>query len=176
MSRSRQRYPLEAGQKLDINQLRRTGVMSRNLNGASAGSLSVRYPEIDFSQEIQFVSRKRHFGGRQFYFVCPVTGRLASVLWRPSGASRFASRQAFGRGVAYTSQFADATNRCHLARDRIRTKLGAGWFDDMPPRPKRMRATTYARWEARYDEQEEKLDAMLLRFFRAKWPHLKVFV
>jgi hypothetical protein len=29
--------------------------------------------------------RRWHFGGRQWYFMCPVRNRPASVLWKPSG-------------------------------------------------------------------------------------------
>src|SRR5258705_6547425 len=105
MSRFRQRVQLEAGPKLDTNALLRSGIMSRPAAGEKAGSLVVRYPEIGFEQEINFVSRPRHFGGRQLYFRCPATGRLCSTLWKPPGASRFASRQAWGRQVAYQSQF-----------------------------------------------------------------------
>jgi hypothetical protein len=175
MSRSRQRYPLEAGQKLDINALRRAGTIPPALNGEKAGSLSVRYPD-GFEQEITFVSRKRHYGGRQFYFVCPVTGRLCSVLWRPPGATRFCSRQAWCRQVAYAVQFADTTDRCHLAKRKICRRLGASDGDDFPPRPKRMRARTYAKWEARFEEQEKRLDDALLSAWRTRWAHLKVFV
>jgi hypothetical protein len=46
------------------------------------------------------VSRPRYYGGHQWFFVCPVTGGLATVLWRPPGASKFCSRQAWGRQVA----------------------------------------------------------------------------
>jgi hypothetical protein len=176
MSRSRQRVPLEAGQKLDINQLRRAGHMPRDLQGASAGSILVEYPAIGFSQEIRFTSRPRHYGGRQFYFECPVTGRRCSVLWR-FGAGRFACRQAWRGQVAYTSQFAEPSARCHMAKDRIRRRLGGpDWWDDMPPKPKRMRKATYARWEARYELQERMLDTLLLRLFSTKWAHLKDIV
>src|ERR1700730_10153593 len=88
MSRPRQRYTLEAGQKLDINALLRSGAMRRPANGEKAGSLRVSYPTIGFEQEINFVSRKRNFGGRQYYFLCPATGRLCSVLWKPAGTKQ----------------------------------------------------------------------------------------
>jgi hypothetical protein len=140
VSRHRERVCLEAGLKLDINRLLREGIMPRPTEGEIAGSLRVRYP--DFEQEIQFVSRQRHFGGRQFYFQCPATGRLCSVLWKPPGASRFACRQAWGGQVAYQSQFSEKTTRCHLAKEKIRQRLsGPDWWDDMPPRPKRMRGS-----------------------------------
>jgi hypothetical protein len=177
VSRPRQRLCLQDGQKLDINALRRDGYMVKDLNGAVAGSLSVKFPQISFAQEINFASRKRHFGGRQFYFECPVTGRLASVLWRPNGASRFASRQAWRGQVAYRSQFADATSRCHLMKMKIQRRLSDNdWADLLPPRPKRMRHATYAKWEARFNLQDQKLDEALLNAFGARWAHLKVLV
>ncbi len=176
MSRNRQRVPLEHGQRIDINQLRRDGLMPRSLDGATAGTLRVSYPAINFEQDINFTSRPRHFGGRQFFFQCPGTGRRCSVLWKPPGASRFACRQAWGGQVAYAIQFADATNRCHLAQARIRAKLGAEWFDDMPGKPQRMRWKTYERLEARYEVQERKLDSLLLGFMQGKWSVLKDIV
>lgn len=175
MPRSRERVCLEAGLKLDMNRLRRAGIIPPALGSQKAGSLRVRYP--DFEQEIQFVSRQRHFGGRQFYFVCPATGRLCSVLWKPPGASRFACRQAWGGQVAYQSQFADTPSRCHLMKARIQKRLSnKDWADLLPPRPKRMRAATYARWQARFDLQDQRLDAMLMRLFQTKWAHIKDIV
>jgi hypothetical protein len=183
MPRSRERVCLEAGLRLDINKLRRTGVMPRGLNGEKAGILGVRYPDIGFEQEIHFTSRPRHFGGRQFFFQCPATGRRCYVLWKPPGATRFCSRQAWGGRVAYQSQFTDSTDRAHLAKAKIRARLcdvggwrePEGWSDPLPPRPKRMREATYARWKARFEEQERKLDEALLEVWRTKWSHLKAF-
>jgi hypothetical protein len=175
MPRYGERVCLEAGLKLDMNTLRRAGTIPPAPDGQKAGSLRVRCP--DFEQEIQFVSRQRHFGGRQFYFQCPATGRLCSVLWKPPGASRFACRQAWGGQVAYQSQFADATSRCHLTTAKIQRRLsGEDWADLLPPRPKRMRVVTYARLEAKFDLQDQRLDAMLMRLFATKWAHLKDMV
>jgi hypothetical protein len=167
MSRHRERVCLETGLKLDINRLLRDGIMPRPIEGEIAGSLRVRYP--DFEQEIQFVSRRRHFGGRQFYFQCPATGRLCSVLWKPPGTSRFACRQAWGGHVAYQTQFVAKSERCHLAKEKIRQRLsGPDWWDYMPARPKRMRAATYARWAARFELQERNLDQAFVDVFRAR--------
>jgi hypothetical protein len=173
MSRPRQRVCLEEGMRLNINQLLSSGAMPRPANGETAGTLSVRYPEIEFEQEIRFTSRPRHFGGRQYYFMCPATGRRCSTLWKPPGATRFASRQAWGGRVAYRSQFAEPSARAHLAKAKISARLrGPDWWDDVPPRPKRMRAATYARWEGRWAREEEKLDALLLRLFQTKWARI----
>jgi hypothetical protein len=178
MARPQTRVCLENGLKLDINRLRRAGTIPRELDGEKAGSLSVKYIEIGFEQEIVFVSRSRHFGGRQYYFVCPATGRLCSVLWRPPGASRFACRQAWGsRRVAYRSQFAVPTSRAHLAKFKIQRRLSTeDWADLLPAKPKRMRAVTYARLEARWELQEKRLDDALLLAWRTRWSLLKGMV
>jgi hypothetical protein len=82
MARSRQRVRLEAGLKLDINQLLRRG---RNQPGSKAdlssrvrGWMRVKSGSLD--QTIELVSLARPYGGRQWYFLCPRTGRQASAL------------------------------------------------------------------------------------------------
>jgi hypothetical protein len=178
MPRARQRVCLEAGLKLDINALRRSGAMAKDMGGATAGTLSVRYPEIGFEQEIRFTSRPRHYGGRQFFFQCPTTGRRCYVLWKPPGATRFCSRQAWGRHrVGYATQFDETTARAHRAKAKICRQLGAAnpWEDDFPPKPKRMHWKTYERWRERYELQEKRLDDALLRVWQTKWAHLDIF-
>jgi hypothetical protein len=123
MPRSRSRVCLQDGLKLDLNRLTRKGFVQRNCDSGVCGikwtnsywgdafaliSADLSAPpsgwlklEGDLSQSISLAAKPRRFGGHQWYFVCPVTGRLASVLWRPPGAKRFCSRQAWGRhGVA----------------------------------------------------------------------------
>jgi hypothetical protein len=173
MSRNRKRVPLESGQRLDINALRRDGIMDKDLNGALA--VVVKFPQIDFEQKIALTSRPRPYGGRQYYFVCPATQRRCAVLWRPNGAKQFASRQAWRGQVAYASQFADPCDRAWLMKHKVGRKLGGDGSADIPPRPKHMRQGTYDRWYDRWYEQEQRIDDALMRFYRAKWPHLKVF-
>jgi hypothetical protein len=176
VSKARQRCPLESGQKLDTNALRRTGHMPRELNGAKAGTLRVSFPTIGFEQEIHFTSRPRHFGGRQFFFQCPATGRRCCVLWRPPGASRFACRQAWGDRVGYAVQFADSSDRAHLAKAKIRRQLGdVDELDNFPPKPKWIRWPTYERWRERYELEEKWLDDALMQMWRMRWVHLRVF-
>jgi hypothetical protein len=172
MARNRQRVCLESGAKLDINRLLREGEIS------PGGGVILRLEFGDGSQqEIALTSRPRHFGGKQWYFLCPRTGRSVSVLWRPLGARWFASRQAWGRQVAYESQFQDCIGRAHLGKQRIKTRL-IGSLDpdewDLPPKPKRMRWKTYNRYEQKFDRYEEILDdgcAVLV----AKLAGLKIF-
>jgi hypothetical protein len=119
------------------------------------------------AQQITLVSRPRHYGGRQWFFVCPVTGGLATVLWRPPGAGRFCSRQAWGRQVAYRSQFLDRDSRAHYGQSKINSKLcSIGKFDPQdrkfPPKPKGMRRKTYHRYEEKFDNYERNLNDSLL--------------
>lgn len=65
------------------------GTISADMTGQSEGWLDVRAG--NFSQCIALVSQQRHFGGRQWYFLCPRLDRVASVLWKPQGAKSFSS-------------------------------------------------------------------------------------
>jgi hypothetical protein len=181
MSRPRQRVCLQDGLKLDLNQLARKGFIKRganigargitwtssywgeiakalitaDLSGAETGWFRIKIGNLE--QRIILFARPRHFGGQQWYFVCPSTNRLASVLWKPAGATRFCSRQTWGRQVAYQSQFNDSTSRAHPGKARIKNRLIAGldtdeW--DFPPKPKWMRWATYDRHERQYDHYE----------------------
>jgi hypothetical protein len=114
-------------------------------------------------QHINIVAYPRHFGGLQWYFVCPYMSRRASVLWRPPGARHFASRQRWGRQVAYASQFCPRVDRAHRGQAKINARLCAiGGFDpeewDFPPKPKWMRWRTYNRAEEKFDRYEAILD------------------
>jgi hypothetical protein len=185
MPRTRQRVCLQDGLKLNLNRLIRNGfvqpgaktgvrgirwthsywgnvtpgMISADMSGKYEGWLRIQLGSLD--QWIILVPQLRHFGGRQWYFSCPVKDRLVSVLWKPNGANRFCSRQAWGRQVAYQSQFNDATNRAHAGKVRIKMRLIGDlepdeW--DLPPKPKWMRWATYNRQIAQYDRYEQYLD------------------
>jgi hypothetical protein len=187
MPRPRYRACLEDGLKLDLNHLARKGFVKFGANiGARRISWGNRLGEIargiinadmtdpnhawfcigigGFVQQIALVSHPRHLGGCQWFFVCPVTGALASVLWKPTGADSFLSRQAWGRQVAYRSQFQNASDRAYLGKERIKARLigdldPAEW--ELPPKPKWMRWKTYNRYEEKFDKYEEILDETL---------------
>jgi hypothetical protein len=168
MPRPLKRVCLQDGQRLDINALRRNGTIQLR-PGEAAGTFLVTMPQIGFEQKILFVSRRRHLGGRQYFFECPATGKLASVLWRPPGATRFACRAAWGRQVAYRSQFVDAAQRTHIAMAKIAAKLGAEAGGAFPDKPLWMRWPTYEALRARWDEQQQRLDDAL----GAAWARLE---
>ena len=184
MPRDRQRVCLQDGLKLDLNRLARHGCVQC---GRYSGPTGIRWTHsywgeiasgticADLSphegwvqirigglnQRISLVRQRRHFGGFQWYFVCPVRTSIASVLWKPSGATRFCSRQTWGRQVAYQSQFSDATGRAHLGQAKIKSRLIGNlnpdeW--DVPPKPKWMRWQTYDRHVERYDHYGAVLD------------------
>jgi hypothetical protein len=155
MSRSRVRVCLQDGLRLDLNRLARKGFIKFGTNigprgiawtnsywGVVYGVISadmsnqddawLRIQIGDSIQQITLVWRSRHFGGRQWFFVCPATGRLVTVLWKPPGASRFCSRQGWGRRVAYASQFLDRDGRAHHGQSKISSRLcSIGQFDPM---------------------------------------------
>jgi hypothetical protein len=202
MPRSRQRATLECGLKLDLNRLARRGFIRRgaymrsgitwtnsyygeeialglitaDMSGEFEGWFRIEIGGL--SQSIDLTSRPRHFGGRQWYFVCPRSGRNVSVLWRPPGARSFASRQSWGRQVAYLSQFSTWIDRAHQGKQRIKRRLcSIGSFDpdewEFPPKPKWMRWRTYNRSEDQFDAHEAALDRgtfALIAKFIARYP------
>jgi hypothetical protein len=174
MARDRWRARLEDGLKLDLNKLIRDGLArpgsdcrssirwTRTRDGAevASGRIAVNMLgeangwfslEVDgLRQEIALESRPRHFGGAQWYFVCPSRCRLCSVLWRPYGAKGFVSRQAWGRGVAYGSQFETPHDRALDRAQNLRRRLeGPKCKSQMggilPTKPKGMHTRTYER-------------------------------
>jgi hypothetical protein len=186
MSRPRQRICLQEGLKLDINLLARRGLIapgsatgphsirwvnsngqviasgwiSADMQGDMEGWLHIQIGQLQ--QTITLATLPRHYGGRQWFFMCPVTNRRASILWLPRGERQFASKHAWPGKVAYRSQFMTAMDRAHLGKERIKQRLIGGldpheW--DFPPKPKWMRWKTYQRYVERFERYEAALDA-----------------
>lgn len=183
MPRDRQRLSLESGPKLDLAKLIRSGagkpgshiqcVLTYGSGETIAAVLKMsNYGgslELSFQgrqQLFSLVSHPRHFGGLQWYVVCSKTGQRVRVLYRPLGATFFASRHYWGRRAAYASQFLDPIGRAWRTKAKVKAAL-LGDADpdewDLPPKPKGMRWATYERWVARYDAAEEMLDAQLAK-------------
>ena len=69
----------------------------------------------------------------------------------------FRCRQAWGRRVAYTSQFLNRDDRSHRGQAKIKAGLIGDLDPDewhLPPKPKWMRWTTYDRFGERFDHYE----------------------
>jgi hypothetical protein len=172
MPRWRERVRLEDGLKLDLNTLIRqnlvrpraawgstiiwsyrysgeqiaSGQVTADMSNASGGWFRIQLGTLD--QRISLDAVPRHFGGQQWYFLCPRTWRPVSVLWKPPGARNFASRQAWGRQVAYGSQFETRHDRALSRAQDIRYRLGGpdhvSVIDGItPPKPKGMHRRTY---------------------------------
>ena len=139
-------------------------VISANMEDSSEGWVRIRLGSLD--QRIGLVTQPRRFGGRQWYFECPVTHRHCRVVWMPPGARRFGSRQIWGRDVvAYASQFGTPADRAELGKAKIKSRL-MGDSDpdkwDLPPKPKWMRWRTYKKHIEKFDYYEEVLDGVLV--------------
>jgi hypothetical protein len=181
MPRDRQRLTLESGPKLDLARLIPSGAgkpgrhiqcvltygsgetITAILKLSDDGGLL----ELTFQgrqQSFSLVSESRHFGGLQWYIACPKTGHCVRVLYRPLGATFFASRHAWGRRAGYASQFLDPIGRAWRTKAKVKAAL-LGDEDpdewDLPPKPKGMRWATYERWVAKYDAAEEMLNNQL---------------
>jgi len=184
--RPRQRTCLQQGLKLDINLLARRGLIApgsvtnphairwvnsdgeviasgwirADMRSDIEGLLHIQIGELE--QMITLITLPRYFGGQQWFFVCPLTGSRASILWLPSGTRGFASRRAWPGKVAYSSQFMTSMDRAHLGKERIKRRL-IGELDpeewDLPPKPKWMRWKTYNRYVERFERYEAALDA-----------------
>jgi hypothetical protein len=188
MPRLGYRARLESGLKLDLNRLARrgfidpggykasgiswtnnytgeqiaSGFITADMIGPDEGWFRIQIGSLD--QPIALVARPRHFGGRQWFFMCPYLNRRCTVLWMPPGARYFACRQKWGRQVAYGSQFSTWIDRAHQGKARIKSRLcSIGGFDpdewEFPPKPKWMRWRTYNRAEEQFDRYEETLDS-----------------
>lgn len=179
-----QRIPLELGLQLNINRLisegfiqpgkvtqlldfywlddegdeRASARIEADLTNASAnearnGTMRVHANWID--QTIRLVGCPRHFGGRQWYFVCPAQNRYVSVLWSLPGRRFFAGRKSLGKQVAYVSQSYSPGTRAQYMKDKLCDHIwepGASDEWDVPPKPKWMRWRTYERLSKRLEK------------------------
>ncbi|WP_457094664.1 hypothetical protein [Microvirga sp. P5_D2] len=182
MPRDRQRVTLESGPKLDLAKLIPSGagipgsnircVLTYNSGETITVHLMLREGsgQLELSvqgrhQSFSIVSHPRHFGGLQWYVTCSKSGRRVCVLYRPLGATFFASRHAWDRRGAYASQFLDPVGRAWRTKAKVKAALlGDENPDesDLLPKPKGMRWATYERWVARYDAAEEMLNTQLV--------------
>ena len=98
------------------------------------------------------------FGGRRWWFLCPISGRRCSVLYLPRGASRFGSAKGH-RLVHGVTRLAEPDRLWHRMR-KIAHRLGDDDPDqDIPPdRPKWMRIATYDRLIDAWHKTAERRD------------------
>ena len=147
MPRPRQRACLQSGLRLNLNRLIRRGIVepgaysgrevswtdsyadeqiasgliTADMSGPDEGWFRIQLGQLD--QRINLVAQPRHFGGRQWYFICPSMNRRVSVLWKPPGAREFACWQRWARQVAYASQFLGRDDRANRGKEKIKSRL-----------------------------------------------------
>jgi hypothetical protein len=181
MPRVRQRRTLDTGLCLDINELIRAGLR----HGTYTARITVHGSPIEgeftvcmddgplcrmefrfpgFNHTIGITKVPRPFGGFQWYFLCPMTGDMASVLWRPSGQNVFASQRYWkGRRMAYATQFLSPTDRAHRGIKLTESRLVYSEADNMHYKPKWMRWRTFHRLCERLDAYEDVLNDRMIR-------------
>lgn len=105
-------------------------------------------------QVLDLVSRPVHFGGRRWFFICPLTGDLALRLYLPLGAQRFGSRKGYRLGYACQreSKRDQAMRRARKAREKIGGSVDLS--QRLPGKPKWMRWPTYWRLRAEAGEAD----------------------
>ena len=162
MPRARERVTLESGPVLDLAKLipKGTGKPGAHLRHVWSFSnadriwidvrLEVDHGSLHLShstgqQTFTLRAHERHFGGCQWYVVCPATWKHVRVLFKPLGAPYFASRHAWGPRAAYASQFLNPVGRAWRTKAKVKARL-IGDEDpdvwDLPTKPKRMRRRT----------------------------------
>jgi hypothetical protein len=188
---SRRRFAIDSGTRIDINSLVRDGFIAPDRNyvppfkitygDGSAVAISFSRdnddPRLTLEHDggVQYVpltATEKPYGGRQWYFLCPRSGRRVSVLWRPAGATQFASRHAY-RNAAYAVQFLDPAQRAWRTMRRAARRLGSTNPNDydLPEKPLWMRWHTYDRIADQHDAADRALTTScalaLTRFLRS---------
>jgi hypothetical protein len=100
------------------------------------------------------------FGGRRWWFSCPISMQRCSVLYLPRGAHKFGSAKAYG--LAYDVTRMEEHDRLWRRMEKIARRLGDDDPDpQLPPRkPKRMRTVTYDRLLGSWIEAADRRDAI----------------
>jgi hypothetical protein len=112
-------------------------------------------------QRIRIVGEPCHFGGVQWFWICPATGRRVRNLYLPNGGALFLSRDAYK--LRWLTTCSTELEKSHMRMARIAKKLGAeyqGFSRTPPPRPKWMRWWTYDRLVAEWEAAAGRHDAV----------------
>jgi hypothetical protein len=124
------------------------------------GALKLCYqtPDEDVAELVELVAKPAQFGGRRHWLKCPGCGQTCRVLRGYNG--RFRCRRC--HRLPYASQY-EQRFKCALGRaDSIAKRLHELWRGatedayEFPPKPPRMRWSTYQRLEAEYDRLQSK--------------------
>jgi hypothetical protein len=176
MPRPLKRASFDDGIRLDINEMLRAGVKSgrqynlRLTDGQEArveldmgpGSTGCfRFQGAGIDQTIALTAVRRHFGGRQWYWVCPRTNVRASVLWLPRWGRSFGSPKHWkASGAVYLVKRLSPVQRAHRGISRIENRLVSSEDGTMLHPLKWMRRRTFDRLCGRLDRYENTLNEL----------------
>ena len=124
---------------------------------------SDRAEHMDYT--VGLTSTAAGFGGRRWWFSCPVSRRRCAVLYLPRGARQFGSAK--GYGLAYSVTRMEEQDRLWHRMAKIAGRLGDRDPDpEIPPRrPKWMHTATYDRllesWHDAAERREEIYDTKI---------------
>jgi len=98
-----------------------------------------------------------HFGGWRWWFICPYKGKRVTKLYLPYGATKYASRHAYG--LAYGSQSEAWHDRMMRKSWKLKNKLGGEeWYC----KPKGMHEKTFDRLFQQVLGMEDRLEDILI--------------
>jgi hypothetical protein len=129
------------------------------------GYLRLRHPSrasghvepMDYSVDLTWTVLG--FGGRRWWFSCPVSGRRCAVLYLPRGARGFGSAR--GYGLAHATTRMPEHDRLWHKMARIARRLGDEPDPEIPPRkPRWMRAATHGRLLRAWHDAAERRDGI----------------
>jgi hypothetical protein len=113
--------------------------------------------KISVDELVPFAYTPTRFGGRRLWLMCLKCGRYCRKI---NGGRYFRCRQC--HRLKYASQSENSAQRAMLRADRLANRLHDMWGGttkaeyDFPPKPKRMRWTTYQRLLDQYDELQSR--------------------
>ncbi len=114
-------------------------------------------PPAEMEYDVALTWTPAGFGGRRWWFVCPLSGRRCAVLHLPRGGRRFASAR--GYGLARHVTRLPEHERLWRKMAKIARRLGARADPEIPPgKPKGMHQRTYERLLAAWHEAAERRD------------------
>jgi hypothetical protein len=118
----------------------------------------------DITEPVRLLRTAQPFGGERLWFACPRCGRRCAVLY---GGRRFFCRRCVG--VPYASQNEAVHERLLRRVQDMRERLGGCLYVSLdapfPPKPKRMRWTTYRRLQAKGRHLEWAMSAAAAKRF-----------
>jgi hypothetical protein len=112
-------------------------------------------------------ARPMRFGGYRWWFACPRCAVATNALYLPlvAGARRWGCRKCFG--LKYETQRVGPIGRAETRMQRVASRTYGAWWPDWfyspPPRPKRMRTTTYTRYVAAWDRASDARDSISIK-------------